>query len=52
MVSLAAVARLLYHIISPHVSSCRDRLFDLFGQIEKEFETLYASNLLCKYDVL
>ena len=31
---------------------CRERLFDLFSQIEKEFEQLYASNLACKYSVV
>lgn len=28
---------------------CRKRLHDLFGQIEKEFENLYAENLACRF---
>ena len=27
---------------------CRSRLYDLFGQIEREFEMLFADNLACK----
>jgi len=27
---------------------CRGRLYDLFGQIEREFEILYADNVACK----
>ncbi len=27
----------------------RNRLDDLFGQIEREFESVYAENLACEY---
>lgn len=31
-----------------YVCICRSRLYDLFGQIEREFELLYADNLACE----
>jgi len=34
---------------SPIPSALRCRLYDLFQQIEKEFEMLYMENLGCKY---
>jgi len=34
---------------SPIPSAVRCRLYDLFQQIEKEFEMLYTENLGCKY---
>ena len=30
----------------------RGRLLDLFGQIEREFETLYTENAACEYHYL
>jgi len=36
---------ILYNIIIMVRLNCRSRLYDLFGQIEREFEVLYADNV-------
>lgn len=39
----------IYYLTYRDTLFCRKRLHDLFGQIEKEFENLYAENLACRF---